>query len=157
SVVHFFRTLLPRSLPMRCRSVRILCAFLAGSAVFGTMLIYWPAVCSGQGPAAGKPPEIRDGLGRPLPWGPEVKGARLSARLVRHTLAYGEPVDLIVQAQGPSSSGLYVRVYWDAPLQTASVEVTTEDGTAVPVRREARGGYSGGQGDYQVQRLHPEG
>jgi hypothetical protein len=48
--------------------------------------------------------EPTDLQGRPLPWGPEVNGARLSVRLVRNRLLYGEPIEFLVDTLNPCGS-----------------------------------------------------
>src|SRR4051812_41249899 len=72
-------------------------------------------------PASKRP----DALGRPVPWGDEVKGLRLSLQLPRTRLLFGQPIELSLVSVRATDQPPYLRVRFDEPGKTATVEFTT--------------------------------
>lgn len=86
-------------------------------------------------------PMIDEGspLGPPGGWGPEVAGARLYLSLRKSKLYYGEPLDISLDATQFGVEGPYVRLFnsYDPAFR---IELTTEDGKAVPFHLRMRNG-----------------
>jgi HEAT repeat protein len=104
------------------------------------------------------PPEAyRDVLGRPLPWGPEVRGVRLSVSTLRTRLLHGEPVEVWLHTLNTTRDGPYLRLVWEGPGRTVSVALTTEKGEAVPCTLELFRQGDGTPGSTHAARLWPKG
>src|SRR5262245_50307095 len=104
-----------------------------------------------------KPPDDRDAFGRVKPWSDEVNGARVRLRLVRERLQYGEPLGFIVEARHAGEKGPFVRLHWDGPRPTATLELKTDRGEAVPFTRQSFGYSDSLEGAYHTGRLWPQG
>jgi HEAT repeat protein len=117
-----------------------------------------PAAVTAQG-ARPKNPDAdeRDALGRPLPWGPEVRGARLCVHPLRSRLLYGEPVEVWLHTLNLGRDGPYLRLLWEGPGRTVSLALTTDAGEAVPFTFELFRQGDGTPGSTHAARLWPRG
>ncbi len=122
----------------------------------GSLLVL-PAVEAQQESEPISPPDRRDLLGRPIPWGNEVDGQFVSLWMPYTRLLYGQPIGLRLETANPTGPPPYLRLRLDGRAQTAFLEWTTDDGEPVTFIPPLRGGYSGRGGNLKTFRLQPTG
>jgi HEAT repeat protein len=112
-----------------------------------------------QPPAQPRKPawEQRDALGRIVPWTDEFKGQRLSLQLPRTRLLFGQPMEVRLASAQAQDKPPYLRVHFDGPQKSATIEFTTDKGETVPFVRRDGGGGAGVFGTVNEFRLNPTG
>src|SRR5207244_4175038 len=106
---------------------------------------------------AQQPDGPHDVLGRPLPWGEAVGGARLGVWMARERLLSGEPLELHLHVRHRGEKGPYVRHSLAGPAPAVRPELTTDRGDPVPFRLQVLAEGGSVAVGHTVVRLWPEG
>jgi len=83
-------------------------------------------------PPAWERPDI---LGRPIPWGKEVRGQRVCLWMPTTRLLYGQPIVVHLETAQRSDQPPYIRLEWDGLRRSIYLEWTTDRGEAVTFTR----------------------
>jgi HEAT repeat protein len=106
--------------------------------------------------AEGPRRNVTDAFGRPLPWGPEAGGQRISLRTAITGLKYGQPVQMCLEHVNPSGEPPMLRFEY-GEHRYYRVVVTTAEGAPVDCLSRVRAGGHGSDGSCLILRIDPRG
>ena len=98
-----------------------------------------------------------DFWGQPIPWGPTVKGKRLSLRMALTRLLRGQPVEVILQHVNPERQPPWLVIHWSDPHPNVRAEVSDAAGRKGEVDIRRRYGRWGSSASGVGLRLLPRG
>lgn len=122
----------------------------------GSLLVL-PAVEAQQESEPTSPPDRRDVLGRPIPWGNEVDGQFVSLWMPYTRLLYGQPIDLTLGTANTTGQPPLIRLRLAGRQPTAFLEWTTDDGEPVTFVPPPSGASTWLGGSRTAFRLQPTG